>query len=249
MVASALALQGRSREAGVLVETTLALVEEGVEGPAVRDEERALFYRRLLLGTMEPIDAIALVRDRGNVDAIASFAVALAESGRPELGVEVARDAVRRIDSLATANDRPKVLVKATQALAQAGQTEAALSMARTIEEPEEQVVALAHAAHGFGAIDPERAQALADEVEELLMQLFPLDAYSTVRSVLRLTNVRLGQYAAAFDHPPKLTDADTLAIYTEVIRDDALRRDKRLRAAFQQEPGRGLGRLGLYVP
>ena len=63
--------------------------------------------------------------------------------------------------------------------------------------------------------------------------------------------NVRLGRYAAALldDEAGWLTGADKLAIRTAVIRDDALRRDSRLRDAFERGPGRGFGRVGLYVP
>ena len=143
------------------------------------------------------------------------------------------------------------MLAKVAHALALSGDAKAALSMARKIEGREHQAAALAHAAYGFAATAQEdRARTLAQEVDKMLPSMSDRYQRSSVRAVLALTNVRLGRYAAALDDEQGwLLEADKLAIHTAMIRDDALRRDSRLRDAFEQGPGRGLGRLGLYVP
>lgn len=248
IVASALVSQGRVEEAKAITRTALALVDRN---PAERqDADRFLLHDRVLLRITSATEAVALVRDRGDLDELAILAVVLARSGQVGLARDTAREVEQRAGNLPR-ESRERVLAKAALALARSGQAEAALAAARKIEERDLLAFALAHAAYGFAAAGQEAmARALAGEARGMLPGVADHVHRSQVRLTLAMADVRLRRYAAALDDDERwLSGADRLTIYAAIIRDDALRRDGRLREALDRPPGRNLWRTGLYVP
>jgi tetratricopeptide (TPR) repeat protein len=249
MVASAFASTGRFEEAKTTTRTALALADRG---PSDRREfDRFLLHDRLLLRIMTATEAAALVRDRGNPEELAVLAVVLARSGQVDLAREMAREAAQRADTVPSRTDRERVLAKVALALARSGEAELALSTASRIEERGLQAAALADAANGFAAAgQDDKARTLVREVREMLPSIADRDQRSSVQTTLAIADVRLGRYAAALDDNPRwLASAGQLAIYTAIIRDDALRRDGRRREALDRHPGGDLWRVGLYIP
>jgi tetratricopeptide (TPR) repeat protein len=146
LLASAFASAGRPQEAKALTRRALALLETAPLGPNGRDEARAKFHERLLLKVMTVSEAVAIIRERGNPDELASFATVLARTGHTDIARETARDAAGRVDATASGDRGARVLVKVAEALARSGEAKLALSMARAIKERDMQAAALGHA-------------------------------------------------------------------------------------------------------
>ena len=249
MVASALASEGSLDEARLLTRNALALVDTSPLRADLRDPFRTLVHRRLLLKLVAPNEAVALVRDGGSPDDLASLAAVLARLGSVDLARELTRDVASHAKATADRKERARLLTKVAEALAEAGEADSALAAARGIDERELQAAALAYAAYGFAAKGmEERVRTLAGEVDEILPSVRDPDQRSAVRLTLAMANVRLGRYAAALDEEAGVfVPGAKLAVYTAIIRDDALRRDGRLREAFDRGPAKFLGRLTLH--
>ena len=251
MVASALVSAGRGDEARALVRSALTLVEKGPGGARTRDEQRTLIHERLLLDVMPVAEAAAAIRQGGDALGQATFAVALARSGRGELARETALEAERRAEAADSSAVRGRVLVKVAEALAWSGDAERSLSAARAVVERELQASALAHAANGFaGRGDDDRAQSLIREVRQALPSIRDRDQQSLVWAQLARASIRLGRYAQALDDDGlHLDPTDRVLICAAIVRDDAVRRHPERREAFDRGPAKRLGRFGLHWP
>jgi tetratricopeptide (TPR) repeat protein len=251
VVASALASRGRSDEAKALTLAALATLERAPIDPDERDVARVVLEQRLLLRVMTPSEAAALIRKRDSADELASFAVALARVGHADLARQIALDAAARIDALREQDGQGRIRVKIAEALSRSGDAARALSTARSIKEPNRQAVALAQAAYGFASEGgEEQGRALIGEVGEILKTIENRDQQSLIWAMKGMASIRLGDYVDAMESGQLLPNPDDhLAVYTAIIRDDALRRNGALRELFVRGPSEGLGRFELHWP
>jgi hypothetical protein len=259
IVASALWLRGEVAKAKALTDACMQAFEDKVNLARTREQilsieqienTRMYLQRHLLLEIMQVDEALQLLRRRDALDELATFATVLSDTGHLSAAQLLANELVVRIASAPPANG-DWLRWKLANALSEHN-PEQALELARAVSGSAIQLYALSDAAFGFAARGAEaRAVGL---INEIVLRLPTIDD-GNWREQIWLGKaralIRLHRYHDAMGSdelsPESPRSAALLSAWTLLLRDDAVRRNPKLKERFERGPTRGMGRYGLY--
>lgn len=194
IVASEFAAAERQDEAQELAIRALDQFASAKMAPRELNRFRRAVFSGLLLAIYTPAETIAVLTHRGDPESLAVLAVVLAQRGESGLSARVARDTLSHLEQIGDPGRHWRGLALLAEAFGLQGDGDAALRIARTIEDAGLRLQALGHAARGLALSGQEdQAKTIVEEIGPQLAEIQDPNQRSSVWAAKAMAQVELG--------------------------------------------------------